>query len=52
MSPMKTTALAVLIVTLGLIASVRFGNAGMDGWRTLNADPLAVRVELKGQRQQ
>ncbi len=27
MSPIKTTALAVLIVALGLIASIRLGNA-------------------------
>jgi hypothetical protein len=28
MSPIKTTALAVLIVALGLFASIRLGNAG------------------------
>jgi len=29
MSPIKTTALAVLIVALGLFASIRLGNAGV-----------------------
>ncbi len=37
MSPFKTTALAVLIVAVGLIASIRLGNAGVHGGPTPSA---------------
>lgn len=48
MSPIKTTALAVLIVALGLIASIRLGNAGaFYGWQVTGvsgSDVLMVRA--------
>lgn len=51
MSPIHTAALAVLIVTLGLIASVRFGNAGrVDSWQTTdlpNAADVTHGIDAK-----
>jgi hypothetical protein len=48
MSPIKTTALAVLIVALGLIASIRLGNASaFYGWQVSGvsaSDVLMVRA--------